>query len=329
MLFIVVLTAWLSFFAFALSLGRVLPAPFSSHAVMSPKKEKHMLRKWAAVAVVGLVLVGLAGEIFPSLFEITAQCTEKVTPRGYVYVEGPLEKLEAVLWLGACLFYAASLRRTLRATGWAARPFWLCVFLLLSLAALGEEESWGQHLFQFTSSAAVAGINAQGELNLHNLNVAKLINIAPGSALGRKLKNLTALINPLALSTCGTLWCIFPLLKLRKRGIRSRLLSSFPSPTRATAALFGAILLGLEVIDRAWFDVGEIIEFTLALCAFSVAFELYKEHRGLAKVITACAEDSGAGYPVASPWAVPILHTRDLLARFPGKRCSSLQKYQE
>lgn len=47
-------------------------------------------------------------------------------------------------------------------------------YLLLALfffVAFGEELSWGQHYFGYATPESLAGLNQQGELNLHNLSI--------------------------------------------------------------------------------------------------------------------------------------------------------------
>jgi len=82
---------------------------------------------------------------------------------------GFVETLTAVFLAGAVFFGLAALRR--RASlpaGWLG--VWLGLFVLGCVYFLGEEISWGQHWFGWATPEGLAGINEQGETNLHNIS---------------------------------------------------------------------------------------------------------------------------------------------------------------
>jgi len=62
-------------------------------------------------------------------------------------------------------------RRVLGIAAWAS----LALFAVL---AFGEEASWGQHIFHWTSTGAFASENLQAETNLHNFISPRLYDIA-------------------------------------------------------------------------------------------------------------------------------------------------------
>ncbi len=51
------------------------------------------------------------------------------------------------------------------------RNFFFLVFALAFFFAGGEEISWGQRIFHFTTPSAIEAANAQGEFNIHNLGI--------------------------------------------------------------------------------------------------------------------------------------------------------------
>ncbi len=81
-----------------------------------------------------------------------------------------VENLTA-LWFflaGVLLFATAASERN---------PFRLCVYVLGGIAmafAAGEEISWGQRVFGFSTPGFLAGINDQQEFNLHNISETKV-----------------------------------------------------------------------------------------------------------------------------------------------------------
>ncbi len=80
--------------------------------------------------------------------------------------------------MGATFFFLASVIFTLtyfRMTKYAHSGFkktealWILGLALLFFVACGEEISWGQRIFDFSTPEAIKEINAQHEFNLHNL----------------------------------------------------------------------------------------------------------------------------------------------------------------
>ncbi|MFT5291328.1 MAG: hypothetical protein ACI8QS_003517 [Planctomycetota bacterium] len=141
------------------------------------------------------------------------------------------------------------------------RP-WFVLFTLGCIYFLGEEISWGQHIFGWSTPEALAESNDQGETNLHNLGgwVGTLLDQAPRLAL-----TLAALVGGLI----GPLY------------LRQRRLSWNPErdaapwiwPTIvALPAAVGALTISLprklmDTSDIPWLDIqtGESKEAFLAL----------------------------------------------------------------
>ena len=77
---------------------------------------------------------------------------------------GTVAMLAGALWLAVRLFLA---RKALPARWLGA---WMGLFALGALYFAGEEASWGQHYFGWSTPEALAAVNAQEETNIHNIH---------------------------------------------------------------------------------------------------------------------------------------------------------------
>lgn len=93
-------------------------------------------------------------------------------PRLYraVTVEDALVEYLGFAGLIAVGIVLARTARLERARGRAGRAILLALAAALFVWAAGEEISWGQRLFGIETPPSLLEINAQGELNLHNIN---------------------------------------------------------------------------------------------------------------------------------------------------------------
>lgn len=112
---------------------------------------------------------------------------------------GIVELLTAFLLLPAAVLALMSARCFWRA-GNAIEAVLLVGFALACIFLCGEEVSWGQHVFQWSSPDYFADKNLQGETNLHNMEyfnkkVLKLTVII-GIAVGGLIVPLLARIQP-------------------------------------------------------------------------------------------------------------------------------------
>lgn len=93
---------------------------------------------------------------------------------------GLIENLTALLLLFALV---AGLRAFKLSSGRAFPVFryWILLLTIGCVYFLGEEISWGQHIFGWETPAGWAEINAQAETNLHNLSGigSSLLNVFP------------------------------------------------------------------------------------------------------------------------------------------------------
>jgi hypothetical protein len=85
--------------------------------------------------------------------------------------------VETVTALGLILIVLLALREAVVSRNALKTGFWLIV-ALFGILAFGEEASWGQHIFHWTSTGAFASENLQAETNLHNFVSPRLYDIA-------------------------------------------------------------------------------------------------------------------------------------------------------
>lgn len=113
------------------------------------------------LAVLGLVVLFPAGIAMLRLPDPAADLI--------IREDGIAETVGAACLLGASVLAVLTLRRV-RAAGGGRLLLWSYAALALFLfVAAGEEISWGQRLLGIETPDAIAEINAQGEINLHNL----------------------------------------------------------------------------------------------------------------------------------------------------------------
>ena len=159
-----------------------------------------------------------------------------------------------------------------------------CFFFL----AFGEEASWGQHWFGFKTPEELKEINAQQEVNLHNLWLVDSYEADQGKTKGfEKKKGLAAfLLNSnrlFDLIMVGLFW-LLPAAARLATPLR-RLLGYLDTPV--PAAIFAALLLlnylGTACAEKFLVDgmirhlaVSEVREFNYAVLGLLAALELWR-----------------------------------------------------
>lgn len=81
--------------------------------------------------------------------------------------DGPVENLSALFYLFG---FALCLFRVFTGLSVPGRRLWLYLWCILCFVFFGEEISWFQRLFKY-SFPFMENLNAQGEVNIHNLNI--------------------------------------------------------------------------------------------------------------------------------------------------------------
>ena len=158
-------------------------------------RESSVSQSWGTRAVA----IGMALAIVVAYFSVLALNGEAAFRLGWE--DGPIETAGALLFLiAAAGFLAASIRefRQNRERGrvevWP--PLVLALLALLMFVCFGEEISWGQRVFGWRTPPFMAGLNAQNEINLHNIQVVHQWN-PDGSEKGfvGKLVNMNRLFS--------------------------------------------------------------------------------------------------------------------------------------
>lgn len=93
---------------------------------------------------------------------------------------GIVENLTVLFYGSAIAVCGLVFARASRLYGPASAGLWRALVLVMVVcfaAMIGEEMSWGQHLFGFQTPADLAAVNLQGESNLHNLVSPRLYDL--------------------------------------------------------------------------------------------------------------------------------------------------------
>ncbi|MEZ4485634.1 MAG: hypothetical protein R2864_14015 [Syntrophotaleaceae bacterium] len=231
---------------------------------------KKLDRTFVATAVVALFFfVSVAGFFFPSFSEWSA----KFANRNY-NGEGLIEYVEAICWMLACIVYISLFVNEYRKNKFTFFAFWTIFFAAFCFVCCGEELSWGQHLFKYEVNEFVSEYNKQRETNIHNLNISKIIGIPVDDPKYRLFRNFNSILNPLFYLVCGIFWFVIPFVKKMGFFSKNKFFYYFPTPSLSTAIFCGASLFAYLIIDKLFFDIGEILELSLALVGLMVPLDV-------------------------------------------------------
>lgn len=186
-----------------------------------------------------------------------------------------MEVFSAVLWLFAFLLFCGVLYRSIRINKWNKKTVWYILFVLISLAAFGEEVSWGDHFFNYPSGTILESVNAQHETNLHNINIAQIFNLSEDFKFRYYLENLGRLLNPVFYLFLTALWCILPYLKRKNKLPDFEWFNAMPVPSKGMITFFFFHLLFFCFVDMFLFNVSYIFELFIALAACNVALDFH------------------------------------------------------
>ena len=85
--------------------------------------------------------------------------------------------VEAITTIGLIASVLLAARQAIYSESLIRTGFWTGI-ALIGVLAFGEEASWGQHLFHWSSTGAFASGNLQGETNLHNFVSPRIYDVA-------------------------------------------------------------------------------------------------------------------------------------------------------
>ena len=215
-------------------------------------------------------LISIAGLIFPQLETFSARFAN----RNYNN-EGLIEIVEAVCWFMALIVFTVVFVKSIQNEPLILRRLWYLFFVVFCFVALGEETSWGQHIFGFDTPESIKAINSQSELNVHNLALGQIIGLEKDSPIYEYVHNFTTILNPIFYLICGLIWVVLPLAKIKGISTNWRLFSAVPIPAKGTIIFCGINILAYLIIDKLFFDIGEVFELCFALTAIMAALDLF------------------------------------------------------
>jgi hypothetical protein len=196
---------------------------------------------------------------------------------------GILDRGEAILWVPVIALSAVTFLHCYRREGLSLSTLWHLGLALLCTFLLGEEISWGQHIFGFESSERMVQINAQAESNLHNLNLSVIFGIPQDSALYPVFSNFNHILNPAYYLLACMLWIAIP---IAKYWLRWRSVAWAPAPGDGVVIFLAVNVLAYLFVDRLLFDVGEVFEVALTTAFLLATVDTYLQERQ-AEVATA------------------------------------------
>lgn len=216
-----------------------------------------------ATLYLGLVLVPLIVQIGARMLDPANVWYERV----FNGEMGVVELGTLVLLLAASILLAIEARRQFR-RGEKTTGLLLAVLAVGAFVFMGEEASWGQWFFQWSSPEWFQEHNLQGETNLHNLGFVKK-NVAKWSVIG-------------GIGLFGVLLVFRDPPKSGRLGpFDARILptmASFPTAVVVVASHLGAKLLflfwGLNDEEFTGIDIREATEFYVAMFGFIYALSL-------------------------------------------------------
>ena len=189
---------------------------------------------------------------------------------------GVLDRGEAILWLPVIALSVLAFARRYRREGLSLGTLWHLGMALVCTVLLGEEISWGQHVFGFASSERMMHINAQAESNFHNLNLSVILGIPLDSPLYPVLSNFNHILNPAYyLFTC----ILFIAIPIAKSRLGWRNLSWVPTPGDRVALFLAANVLAYLFVDKLLFDVGEVFEVALTSTFLLAVVDTYQQEK--------------------------------------------------
>lgn len=228
-----------------------------------------------------IYLVFIAG-LFSLLFLPLDQLTTLTNEDGVIENIGAIFYAISSIVFGVCFFNSKK---------WGNRLFkrelhFNYIFLMIGLlffVAMGEEISWGQRIFSIETPEAINQINAQGELNLHNIDLFHGLNADGNPKEGiASLFTSHRMFNALVLF----LFLLIPLLDRFVPAARNVLTHiRFPITPIWMGAFMLGTLIGGKVIKRIvdhpseyWnHAVSEISETGFALLTIFLALAAYKK----------------------------------------------------
>lgn len=186
-----------------------------------------------------------------------------------------VELLSALAWSAAIMVFVAVCIKCKVFVNRGIKSFWLIVFTLVAILAFGEEISWGDHFFDYSVENELSQFNAQGETNLHNINLIELLDldVKEDSGVYRYLHNAGHALTPIFYLLLAILWVGLPL--VANFFSKIKLIANIPQPSREFIYLFLVHSVIFILVDTLLINVGQLFEMFIGFCALIVALDLY------------------------------------------------------
>ena len=110
---------------------------------------------------------------FPPLLLIVVLAVRIIDPGFYArWIDGELGLIELATPVVATIaaVFGARLFLVVRSTGATQLRIWAALLTVACIYLAGEELSWGQHLFGWSTPESIGALNDQQETNLHNMS---------------------------------------------------------------------------------------------------------------------------------------------------------------
>ncbi|MEP6926711.1 MAG: hypothetical protein ABI834_03700 [Ginsengibacter sp.] len=201
--------------------------------------------------------------------------------------DGFFENLTFIFFVFAVILFFISFLRT--------KNIFLLGLALLFLFGAGEEISWGQRILHFRTPNSMYDINAQHEFNIHNLEIFNYTNLkkVKKSGLKRLLDfNLLYRIFSMIFLVCIPVFFYH----IKTRLITNKKIQMPVAPVTIgifffiTLVVFYSLkyfILPVTKVQRYYFAITEVFEFTTSYIYFTVALYFYnrKDNKFLGKDI--------------------------------------------
>jgi len=120
----------------------------------------------------------LFSAIFLMVFIFWAE-TDKQSLHSVSLEDGPIESMSALFYFlsSICFLIAAKRSDFLKNKQTGFRYLMILAWAVLMLIFAGEEVSWGQRIFEIETPTALAELNVQNEINIHNMELINTLGV--------------------------------------------------------------------------------------------------------------------------------------------------------
>ncbi len=195
---------------------------------------------------------------------------------------GPYESLGAIAaFIGSVVLAIAYIKYPVGASFGlfdTKRNVFLLLLAIFMLFVAGEEISWGQQLFGFSTPESISEINFQRELNIHNLKIIQESNNALAASASRLLLAYLILL-PMVLLAFPAFQQLFNSVGIPFGSIQISLLA-------LTNYFIHVFLVSFDVFRKWTHDsLAEVFETNLEIVLLVLAVEIYVSAKGRATTV--------------------------------------------